>query len=145
MRRLIIGLVVGAAASGAGCRDVVATAAELQAVRQAVIRTTGHTAVEARLIGTGGLSIRMINSPLMVLPPVTRQEKAREIAGVGFRAYPGRASLPAVKVVFLVRKSFLFFSTDVSSEYTFPAADLADRPAGTLERPALAWPAATAA
>ena len=107
---------------------LVQTVAELQAVKQAVVRATGHSDVQVRLADAGGLSVSLTNSPLVALPAEKRHAKALDIARVAFDSYPRRAALQSLKVVFLVRKWFLFLSADVSSTHTFQAADLAPPP-----------------
>jgi hypothetical protein len=131
MRHWIGGVVVIAFGLTTACQGgdaLVRTVAELQAVRQAVVRATGHSDVQVRLAGAGGLSVSLVNSPLMALPGEKRHAKALDIARVVFDSYPRRASLQSVKVTFLVRKWFQFIAAEVSSTHTFQAADLAPPP-----------------
>jgi hypothetical protein len=131
MRHWIGGVVVIAFGLTTACQGgeaLVQTVAELQAVKQAVVRATGHSDVQVKLAGAGGLSVSLINSPLMALPAEKRNSKALDIARVAFDSHPRRASLQSVKVAFLVRKWFLFVFGEVSSAYTFPASDLVTPP-----------------
>ena len=133
MRHGVVALAAMAFGLTTACQGgdaLVRTVADLQAVKQAVVRATGHSqsGVQVKLAGTGGLSVSLINSPLMALAGEKRHAKALEIARVAFDSYPRRASLGSVKVAFLVRTGFLFLFADVSSTYTFQAADLAPRP-----------------
>lgn len=123
---VVMALVLAIACQGGD--ELAQTVAELQAVKQAVVRATGHSDVQVRLAGAGGLSVSLINSPLMALPAEKRNSKALDIARVAFDSHPRRASVQSVKVAFLVRKWFLFIFADVSSTYTFQAADLAPPP-----------------
>ena len=84
--------------------------------------------MQVRLAGASGLSVSLINSALMALPAEKRNAKALDIARVAFDSHPRRASVQSVKVAFLVRKWFLFVFGEVSSAYTFPAADLVTPP-----------------
>jgi len=121
-------IVLGLTTACQGGDELAQTVAELQAVKQAVVRATGHSDVQVRLAGAGGLSVSLINSPLMALPAEKRNSKALDIARVAFDSHPRRASLQSVKVAFLVRKWFLFVFGEVSSEHTFTADDLAAPP-----------------
>ena len=118
----------GLATACQGGDELVQTVAELQAVKQAVVRATGHSDVQVKLADASGLSVSLINSALMALPAEKRNAKALDIARVAFDSHPRRASVQSVKVAFLVRKWFLFIFADVSSTYTFQAADLAPPP-----------------
>ena len=74
---------------------------DLHAVQQAVVKATGHTAVIAKLANGRFLGVSMTNSPFASLPDDARRAKAQAIAQVAFDAYPPRASLASVSVVFV--------------------------------------------
>ena len=79
MRHWIRGVVLIAFGLTTACQGgdaLVQTIAELQAVKQAVVRATGHSDVQVKLAGAGGLSVSLINSPLMALPAEKRNAKA---------------------------------------------------------------------
>ena len=61
--------------------------ADLYTVRVAVVRATGHQAVQARIRDATILSVKLINPPFAALPDDARSGKARDIAKVAYAAY----------------------------------------------------------
>src|SRR5687768_10092283 len=114
MRHRIHALVVIALVLTAAC-DVTERAAssvrDLFAVQQAVVKATGHAAVKINLTNGRFLGVSMTNSPFASLPDDARRAKAQAIARVAFDAYPPRASLEAVSVVFVKYKVTFFVFT----------------------------------
>src|SRR5688572_10216840 len=108
----------------------VSSVRDLHAVQQAVVKATGHTAVKAKLANGRFLGVSMTNSPFASLPDDARRAKAQAIAQVAFDAYPPRASLASVSVVFVKYKVsfFIFTYTDATDVFSFTPADLTPQP-----------------
>jgi hypothetical protein len=134
MRHWLHALVVIALVLTAACdvtERAVSSVRDLFAVQQAVVKATGHTAVKINLLNGRFLGVSMTNSPFASLPDDARRAKAQAIARVAFDAYPPRASLESVSVVFVKYKVtfFVFTYTDAADAFTFKPADLAPPPA----------------
>ena len=113
----------------AGCQAVGGLAnslGELQEVRRQVAAASGHDNIGVNLSNGRLLSVSVINSPFKTLPDDQRKAKAREIAGVAYKAFPGRSKLEDVAVVFAVHRTYalLFNYNDSTDAHFFPAAEL---------------------
>jgi hypothetical protein len=112
----------------AGCNTVTDTAkllGDLYNVRMAVVRATGHQAVQARIRNDTTLLVKLINPPFIAMPADAKQAKAREIARVAIAAYPSRASLDTVAVEFAATtRWFVILVFDATETFTFKAAEL---------------------
>lgn len=99
--------------------------ADLYTVRVAVVRATGHQAVQARIRDGTILLVKLINPPFAALPDDARSGKARDIAKVAYAAYPARASVDSVSVEFaLTSRQFLFLVFHSTESFSFKAAEL---------------------
>ena len=125
---VVIALVLATGCDAA--RSAASSVGDLLAVQRAVVKATGHTAVKANLANGRFLGVSMTNSPFASLPDDRRRAKAQAIAQVAFDAYPPRASLESVSVVFVKYKVtfFVFTYTDATDAFTFKPADLTPRP-----------------
>ena len=134
MRHWIHALAVSALVLTTACdvaERAVSSVRDLFAVQQAVVKATGHAAVKINLTNGRFLAVAMTNSPFASLPDDARRAKAQAIARVAFDAYPPRASLESVSVVFVKYKVtfFIFTYTDGTDAFTFKPADLTPPPA----------------
>ena len=112
-----------------GCQAVGGLAnslGELQEVRRQVAASTHHDNIYVNLNNGRVLTVSVTNSPFRALPDEERKAKAREIAGVAYRAFPGRAKLEEVAVVFAIQKTYvlLFNYNDSTDAHVFPASSL---------------------
>lgn len=109
-----------------GCQAVGGLAnsfGELQEVRREVAAATRHDNIGVNLNNGRSLTVNVVNSPFKELPDHQREAKAREIAGVAYKAFPGRATLEQVVVVFVVHTTYvlLFSYNDATDAHVFPA------------------------
>jgi hypothetical protein len=74
----------------------------LKAVTDAVASAVPGAGVQVKLMDGRLLDVTLVNSGLGELPTDRREAKAREVAGVAYRAYPSRSSLEAVSVTFAI-------------------------------------------
>jgi hypothetical protein len=112
-----------------GCQAVGGLAnslGELQEVRRQVAAASGHDNIGVNLSNGRLLAVSVINSPFKALPDEQRKAKAREIAGVAYKAFPGHAKLEDVAVVFAVHKTYvlLFNFNDSTDAHFFPVSSL---------------------
>ena len=133
MRHWIGCVMMAAVVAIAGCDGAsraFASLEELGAVQRAVVKATGHRATRVNLTNDRLLTVLMTNSPLAALATAARREKALAIARVAFEAYPPRASLESVTVVFVKYKVsfFVFTYTDATDVFSFTPTDLAPPP-----------------
>ena len=70
----------------------------LQSVVDAVVSAVPGAKVQVKVMDGRFLNVALVNSAVSELPADQRQAKAREIAGIAFRAYPSRSSLETVAV-----------------------------------------------
>ena len=129
MRSRVVGALAAVLVTG-GCnaaREMKATLGELLKVREQVAASVPGTDVNVNLVNGRYLDIALVNSPLKALPPDQKEARAREIALVAYRAFPARAKLQQVAVVFWIQRTYLFFFhfSDGTDYHAFSAEALA--------------------
>jgi hypothetical protein len=121
--------------SCSGIREAAGTFGELQQLQKAVGEAVGAgtKSVSVNLRNGTHLKIGIVNNSLKELPPGQKAVKARELAEVAYRNYTKNSELVQVRVVFVVRDSYLgvFKYEDESDGFDFPASDLSS----TVSRP----------
>ncbi len=113
-----------------GCntvRDMAGTLGELNEVRNAVAKSTGHRDVGVHLQNGQYLTLSFVNSPWNGAGKVEQQAKAREFAKAAFVAMPKRERLSQINVSFVTRRSLVVFHfTNVRGVYAFPVSEFAE-------------------
>ena len=115
----------------AGCeqaRQVAASLGELQAVQQAVAKSTGQQ-VQVHLQNGRYLSVALVNSPLGSLPADQRRDRSLVIARLAYQSYASRSSLDSVTVTLVERHTtFLVFRSSRAERFRFGPPELAGPP-----------------
>ncbi len=89
-----------------GVREMGTTFQALLNASQEVGKAIGEKNVGIAVTNGKFLTVRLVNSPLNDLSPAEKSVKAFEIARLAYRAYPSRAALQTVTVVFAIQRSY---------------------------------------